>query len=106
MWKLIETHESKPGHNAENQVSAIVEHDGSRLLIAQGKEHEAMPYSWHQGRAARLLPDDTFDRLHNLPPINDYTSAITEILDGYDETRPALNMSGNTIHNIAAKLPF
>ena len=94
-WKLIEERDIANDQYSPCMV-AIVEHDGQRYLMAQTREHEAMPAVY--GLAARINAEDTLDSLAK--PWNAFFSTRDAILDSYDPERPLLSWSEDVVYNI------
>lgn len=84
---------------------AIVDHEQyGRILITDGfggiDSLEGGCVRWKHGLAIKIKQDDTIEYLQDLE-WNDYTDAMTAILQGYDDERPILDISGYAIEAIA-----
>ncbi len=88
-------------------INAIIRHNGELLLITDGfggqDDIAGGAVRWQHGRAYKLRDGDTLRGLHH-GDYNSVTSNWRAVIDGYDDSRPALNWPGYVIAAIAKKV--
>jgi hypothetical protein len=86
-------------------VEAIVEHPEHGLIyIADGfggmDTMRGGAVRWEHGMAVKLQPGDTLENLRETE-WNDSTTLFRAMLEGYDESRPVLQLTGRQVSAIA-----